>query len=95
MNGQPTPGPWYSGGPMDFDNYVVQTRKGALAHVHPPNADANARLMAAAPQLLEAAKATRAWMDAAATRGARVPMQAHELRVLVKNAIEKAEKRDG
>lgn len=51
-----TPGPWYAGGPMDFDNYIVQTKKGAIAHVHPPHAEAHARLIAAAPELLDAAK---------------------------------------
>lgn len=53
-----TPGPWTL-----FDR-LVQGRGGApVAAVHGPHAYANARLIAAAPELLEALKAALSYAD--------------------------------
>jgi len=41
--------------------------------------------------LLGATKATKAWLDAAATRGAKTPIRAHELRAIVEEALEMAD----
>jgi len=70
-----TPGPWSSFAPDDDgqkfsverlgSNQFVKSRKIATAHHDKGNGEANARLIAAAPELLEMARKAKALRDAA------------------------------
>lgn len=95
MGAQHTPGPWiyYADLPITDPNWHIVTtankmRVVANIHIEPGNAmdKANARLVAAAPDMLEALKSIREWSPFLGAEDA--PCWA-----LVENAIAKAEGR--
>ena len=78
MNAQHTPGPWFSCSGNAKNFYRIEARRGnddmAIAELKGPDREANARLIAAAPELLAVCQALTGpnWPDIVA-----LIMQAH------------------
>ena len=86
-----TPGPWYKMPyPTKGGGFNVRDKSNNVPSIARTYNDdgANARLIAAAPDLLEAAKRIDAWM---AERGDMMGSQTAEVRDFVRAAIERAE----
>lgn len=94
---QHTPGPWVQGKEDDFKGIAITTPARGMAYVaianvpvdytDRPEREANARLIAAAPELLEAAKAVAQWCMQ------RPPIHPYDGFKMLEAAIAKAEGR--
>jgi len=88
MNTRHTPGPWQTWENGDGE-YGIERNGDSLGTMEGQNAKANARLIAAAPDLLEAARSMIDWQDTPAhVRGDFRPIQK-----ALRQAIAKAERK--
>ena len=66
MTQKHTPGPWVIGYDNDTgpdDDYFIEWVTAGPAQLHEKNADADARLIASAPDLLEALEMAQLWLE--------------------------------
>ena len=70
MSAQHTPGPWTT------DGVLIKSPSGLIAHVYPDNGDANARLIAAAPELLAVLRRVQPHLEGQRDRYAKIGLDA-------------------